>query len=193
MFATVHNAMADRGNGFVLLPNQNRPLEEALEEGYRALNLDVCNCGGNHVFCHGLCQTGQRAIDEVLTNIVSFLVANPTEVVLLPIELNSEADQPVDIMALSNILQNVPNAQNMLYIHDPNATAWPTLQTLINDNKVSWSGKTISYTSHSERCACRGFFCSTTTGRLVQTLANALKVFTIGGTMPSRQSSPLTM
>ena len=45
MFAGVHNAMATRENGFTLGGNHDFELESALEAGYRALNMDVCNCG----------------------------------------------------------------------------------------------------------------------------------------------------
>ena len=53
MYATLHNGMATVENGFVIGANHISPLEEALEEGYRGLNLDICNCGGEIIFCHG--------------------------------------------------------------------------------------------------------------------------------------------
>jgi len=53
LFATLHNAMATFEDGFLFGPNHQSPLEDALEVGYRGLNLDICNCGGEIIFCHG--------------------------------------------------------------------------------------------------------------------------------------------
>ena len=53
MYATLHNGMAAFETGFLIGPNHQMPLEEALEAGYRGLNLDICNCGGEITFCHG--------------------------------------------------------------------------------------------------------------------------------------------
>ena len=53
MYGTLHNAMSTVDDGFFIGANHVGTLEEALEAGYRALNLDICKCGGVHVFCHG--------------------------------------------------------------------------------------------------------------------------------------------
>ena len=53
MYATLHNGMATFEDGFLFGPNHQSPLEGALEAGYRGLNLDICNCGGEIIFCHG--------------------------------------------------------------------------------------------------------------------------------------------
>jgi hypothetical protein len=54
LFATVHNAMHDD----FPFPNNEAPLEEALEAGYRGLQLDLCLCGTDLIFCHGNCNVG---------------------------------------------------------------------------------------------------------------------------------------
>ena len=53
MYATLHNAMSTFEDGFLFGPNHKSKLEGALEAGYRGLNLDICNCGGDIIFCHG--------------------------------------------------------------------------------------------------------------------------------------------
>ena len=53
MYATLHNGMSTVDDGFFVGANHESPLEEALEAGYRGLNLDICNCGGELNFCHG--------------------------------------------------------------------------------------------------------------------------------------------
>ena len=65
MYATLHNAMASFEDGFLFGPNHRYKLESALEAGYRGINLDVCNCGGDIVFCHGVCSLGTRDVNEV--------------------------------------------------------------------------------------------------------------------------------
>ena len=53
LYATLHNGMATFEDGFAFGPNHNYQLERSLEAGYRGLNLDLCNCGGETTFCHG--------------------------------------------------------------------------------------------------------------------------------------------
>ncbi len=53
LYGTLHNAMSTVDDGFFIGANHVASLEEALEAGYRGLNLDICNCGGELVFCHG--------------------------------------------------------------------------------------------------------------------------------------------
>ena len=55
MYATLHNGMATFEDGFMFGPNHKFKLEGALEAGYRGINLDICNCGGELIFCHGEC------------------------------------------------------------------------------------------------------------------------------------------
>ena len=88
MYATSHNANADFESGFLFSPNHQYKLESSLPAGYRAINVDVCNCGGQLVFCHGICSFGTRDPVEVFLGINDFLNENPTEVLILPIEIN---------------------------------------------------------------------------------------------------------
>ena len=53
LYATLHNGMATFEDGFAFGPNHKYQLERSLEAGYRGLNLDLCNCGGETTFCHG--------------------------------------------------------------------------------------------------------------------------------------------
>ena len=84
MYASSHNANADFETGYLVSPNHNFKLEDSLSAGYRAINVDVCNCGGELVLCHGICTFGLRDIAEVFSGINSFLDENPSEVVIVP-------------------------------------------------------------------------------------------------------------
>ena len=135
LYATMHNANADRQSGTNIFPNHNLPLEDALEAGYRGLAIDICKCNGVVVLCHGFCAIGRRSIEEVFANIVTFLEANPTEVVVMPTQITNSADEPVDLFQVYNILQTVSNVTNMMYDHG-GAAEWPTLRTLKETNRV---------------------------------------------------------
>ena len=50
LYATLHNAMATFDDGFIFGPNHQKQLESAVEAGYRGINLDLCNCGGQTIF-----------------------------------------------------------------------------------------------------------------------------------------------
>jgi len=137
MYATSHNANAATETGFLVSANHELRLEESLPAGYRAINLDVCNCEGTLTLCHGICSFGTRDIVEVLLAINDFLDQNPSETIILPLELNSEVDQAVDIFALYDIMLEVPGFVDKFYVHPDPADPWPTLGTLVETNQVS--------------------------------------------------------
>jgi len=135
LYATVHNAMATSEDGFLFLPNHHFKLEDALEAGYRGINLDVCNCGGNYQFCHGVCHFGARDIVEVFANINRFLDLNPTEVVAIPLQINNGVGDTVDIKVLYNLMLQVPGFTDKFYVHENLIEDWPTLRESIDANK----------------------------------------------------------
>ena len=140
MFGMVHNAMSARDSGTLVAPNHdNDPFKEgegALEAGYRGINVDMCNCGGNYVLCHGEdtgCDLFTLDPDQVLGPINRFLDANPNEVVLLTIELNDLAGDQVTLDGLYSALERTDGFVDKLYQHD--GSDWPTLQSLIDRNE----------------------------------------------------------
>ena len=56
VFPGVHNAMSSQADGFQA-PNNLLGLEDALDAGIRAIQLDSCDCGGSLglQMCHGEC------------------------------------------------------------------------------------------------------------------------------------------
>jgi hypothetical protein len=138
LYATLHNGMATFEDGFIFGPNHEFKLEGALEAGYRGLNLDICNCEGQHVFCHGICSLAPRDVDDVMMGVNEFLDANPSEVVVFIYQVNSDVDLEVDLNAFYEKLSLVDGFVDKIYVHDgPNST-WPTLGELTNPsvNKV---------------------------------------------------------
>ena len=68
----------------------------------------------------------------------TFLDENPTEVIMIPLQLNSQVDRPVDLWSFYNVTnEEVPGFSDKFYIH-PNLIAdWPPLREVIAANKVS--------------------------------------------------------
>jgi hypothetical protein len=131
LWPTVHNAMHDD-----LLGNNQAPLEEAIEAGYRGLLLDVCLCEDEDtkitelVFCHSFCAVGTRKFDEVFPNINKFLNNNPSESIMINFEVsvgNPTAKQIWDAMS------QYQGIKEKKYIH--NSNTFPTMKQLQANNK----------------------------------------------------------
>mmetsp|Transcript_1241 Transcript_1241/g.1760 ORF Transcript_1241/g.1760 Transcript_1241/m.1760 type:complete len:386 (-) Transcript_1241:249-1406(-) len=130
LFATSHNAHASSDEGFAFGPNHSKNLEQSLAAGVRGLNMDLCSCGGVLEFCHGLCGIGERDIATVFGNIKKFVDDNPTEIVLLPLQIDDDAGDAVDLVDVHDILKSTGIA-SMLYQHPDAETPWPTLGELL--------------------------------------------------------------
>jgi hypothetical protein len=137
MFATVHNAMATKEDGFLLNPSHRYSLESALEAGYRGIHLEVCKCNGVYEFCHGICHLGARDPTEVFLNIDRFLRDNPQEVLLMKLQINNEVHQQVDLDELYELMGNATHFASNLYVQNYLNEEWPTLRAMINKNQVS--------------------------------------------------------
>lgn len=131
MWPTVHNAMHDD-----LLGNNRKPLEDALNAGYRGLQLDVCVCENMDtkedelVFCHGLCPVGRRTFDDVFPNINKFLNQNPTESIIINFELS--VGNPT-AAAIWTAISQYQGLNKKTYIHDHGA--FPSMRQLQQDGK----------------------------------------------------------
>lgn len=148
LYATSHNAMATLDDGFLFGTNHRFGLEGALEAGYRGINLDLCNCGGMHVFCHGHCYLGSRDVVDVFTAINAFLDNFPSEVLMIPIEINDSADQPIVFHEFYRQMEQVSGFTDKLYEHD-DSSSWPTLRQSVESNKRV-------YMFHSKGPDCEG-------------------------------------
>ncbi len=128
---TVHNAMHDD-----LLGNNRAPLEEAIEAGYRGLLLDVCKCENQDtkdmelIFCHGFCAVGKRTFGEVFTNMDTFLNENPTETLLIELEISVGNPTPQEIW---NEISQYEGIKRKTYLH--NSNTFPTLKALQQDGR----------------------------------------------------------
>jgi hypothetical protein len=139
LYGLVHNAMASFEDDFFLLYNQNYNLEAALAAGYRALELDVARCGDGQkiAFYHGECALGTRDPLVVLKNVHSFLQENPSEIVMLFLQMDGQSvslDDFYQIMA-ATVDSGGNSLADLLYSHPLDATEWPTLRALVQSNQ----------------------------------------------------------
>lgn len=137
MYATAHNAMSAQENGFSGY-NHLFSLEKSLERGFRALMLDLCDCGADGLqLCHSICAAGKRDPTVVFDNIYDFLSQNPEEILILVFQIgrDSTGQNPIDLTDLHSVMKGVPGFTDMIYSHPNNAKEWPTLQELIDVNQ----------------------------------------------------------
>lgn len=139
MFAGTHNSFASADAGFRFpLGNHLLKVEDQLEAGFRGINLDFCGCAGDLVLCHGSCVV-TRKTNVIFDAMVSFLNANPSEILLVTMELNPDQDQPA---LLSNVYLDMLASTGFvdyLYVHPDVNTEWPTLRELKDSNKVRFA------------------------------------------------------
>lgn len=135
-YASTHNAMATFEDGFALGANHRYKLEDSLEKGYRGINMDVCNCNGEYQLCHGVCDFGARNPALTFASINTWLDDNPTETLMIVLEINSKVRDPVDLDAFYQILSGVDGLLEKIYSHDSVADPLPTLREMVAANTV---------------------------------------------------------
>ena len=125
-YLTTHNAFNSADNGFSL-PNQNLNIMAQLNDGVRALMLDVYDDKNTPITYHGYKILGSKPFIEFLKTIKIFLDTNPKEVITVILECYTSAN------SIENSI-NETGLSKYLYTHILN-TDWPSLQSMINDNK----------------------------------------------------------
>jgi hypothetical protein len=114
--------------------------------GYRGLSLDLCNCNGILVFCHGGkevgCGIGERDPIETLKQINQWITLHPNNVIMIWLQINESAGGPISLKDVDQIVKNVPlgtanlDFSKRLYQRDryeDDAEEWPTLSELIQN------------------------------------------------------------
>lgn len=125
-FAATHNAMSNADDGW-LLPNQQHPIAQQLEDGVRALLLDTYEFSGEAALCHAICEAGSKPLVEALIELREFLDEHPREVVALLLEDHLDVDQTAAAFEAAELLDDV---------YAPSAPgAWPTLGEMVESGE----------------------------------------------------------
>lgn len=133
LFATLHNAMASKEDGFDVAPNHLLSLETALEAGFRGINLDLALCDGQLKLVHSFCWLGTRDPVQVFSYLADFVNANPNEILIVPLEINNDGGQ-VSLQMIYEMLQ-AAGVADRLYSHMGKGQAWPTIETLLENRQ----------------------------------------------------------
>jgi len=138
LYAGLHNAQSSVQDGFFIAPNHQYNLLSALEYGYRVINLDIGMCNGVLSLVHGICKLGTTDPSETFQGIMNWLTKNPTEIVLIPIQIDSNAggsDEPaIQLAQIYNMLNRIDGFTNRMYQRE-SGSDWPTLREMIEQDK----------------------------------------------------------
>lgn len=122
-YLTTHNAFNAGDDGFSV-PNQNQGLTGQLNGGVRGFMLDVYDEGGVPTVYHGFAFLGTAPLTSNLTEIKTFLDANPNEVVTIIFESYVDANMMESAFVQVGLLP---------YMHEQVlGSPWPTLQQMID-------------------------------------------------------------
>jgi len=125
-YLTTHNAYNSDEDGFNL-PNHTYGITRQLNDGVRALMLDVHDEGGEATVYHGFTWLGTTTLESNFNEIKAFLDANPNEVVTLLFETYISANMMEQELTQVGLLP-------MLHVQEL-GEPWPTLQEMINSGK----------------------------------------------------------
>ena len=126
-YLTTHNAFNSDQDG-LFFPNQTYNIASQLNDGVRALMIDVYNdLFGTPVVYHSIIALGYIPLSDIFNDIKIFLDNNPNEVITIILECYVTANDIEDEINQSGL-------SNYLYTHN---TVWPTLHNMINnDNRL---------------------------------------------------------
>ena len=124
-FLTTHNSFNCSRNGF-LLPNQKYGIQQQLNDGVRALMLDVYEVKGRLYVYHSIQMLGKEPFAEVLKEVEIFLEVNRNAVITLLLENYAPA------YLIQSDLHKAGLSKFQYYADS--IREWPTIQELIDDN-----------------------------------------------------------
>lgn len=139
MYAGIHNAQSSGQDGFYLAPNHDYNVIASLEYGYRLLNFDIGVCNGELMFVHTICKLGTSDPTTTFTAINQWLTDNPTEVIVIPLEIvkNAGGSDDVDLGKIYNLLLAIDGFTERMYQKINENCVWPTLGELVaNDQRI---------------------------------------------------------
>jgi hypothetical protein len=138
-FAAAHNAMSNHDEGWSA-PNHWHGIKRQLNDGVRALLLDIYDDDGVPHLCHGVCWAGQEPLAEGLGKISEFMEKNTDEVVLLVLQNTIAGEHLAEAFEHAGL--------RPLAIEHAAGTEWPTLAALIDSGT-----RLLILTDHGDQAA----------------------------------------
>ncbi len=125
-YLTTHNAFNSAEDDFTF-PNQTYGITQQLEDGVRALMIDVYDVNGTPTVYHGYASLGNVPLVSNLNEIKNFLDNNPNQIVTIIFECYTNAN---------SIEQAFTDSGLMHYLYEKlPGNDWSTLQQMIDTNK----------------------------------------------------------
>lgn len=143
-YLTTHNAFNSVEDSF-LFPNQNFNIVAQLNDGVRALMVDVYDVAGTPTVYHGASFLGAAPLLDFLIAIKTFLDDNPNEIVSVILECYTTASKIEEDLNLTGL-------NNYLYSHS-RGSVWPTLQTMIDAGK-----RLVIFTDRNDANSTQGWY-----------------------------------
>ena len=125
-YATAHNAMSSRQDHW-MAPNQNYNMARQLNDGVRAMMIDVHMCMGRPYLAHGNVIFGRKPLVEGLAEVRVFLEQHRNEVLTLVIENRAPPEALGEAFDQAGLLP-------YLYTHQ-RGLPFPTLRQMIDTNR----------------------------------------------------------
>lgn len=125
-FLTTHNSFNCNEGGFQM-PNQTNCITTQLNDGVRALMIDVYDKNGIPTVYHSLSFLGSVPLSSNLNEIKTFLEDNPTEIITIIFQSNISADMTEQAFIDAGLNDYLFEKNDLL--------PWPTLEEMINSNK----------------------------------------------------------
>jgi len=125
-YLTTHNAYNTMQGDF-LFPNQTHSITQQLNDGVRALMIDVYDEDGVPMVYHSFDFLGSVPLVDNLTEIKNFLMNEPNEIVTIILECYTTADAIEEAV-------NEAGLSSYLYARNSNAD-WASLQEMIDADK----------------------------------------------------------
>lgn len=122
VFPATHNSMSNAADGW-LAPNQQYGMEQQLEDGIRGMLVDTKEWAGELYLCHGSCEFGSILLSDALAILRDFLVASPSDLLVLVIQDSITAEQTAAAFAEADL-------ERYLYTHTK-GTGWPLVRELV--------------------------------------------------------------
>lgn len=125
-FATTHNANAAQEYGYSINANHNSGLAGQLQDGIRAMMLDVTyDADGETVLCHGPCSLASTSHLDALAELRAFLDDNPGEVVTILYE---------DSIAAEDLEADFVTSGLIDFVFEKDGP-WPTLGEMVQSGR----------------------------------------------------------